>query len=340
MAQEEAEPSISDAPEASSHGDASAVTQEIPVQPPALLGEHSLMQAVRQQLALLAASRNTTALILGETGTGKELAARTIHALSSRAAHRFVAINCTAIPAELFESELFGHEQGAFSGATESRPGVLELAGAGTILLDEVATLPVALQLKLLRILDTGEYRRLGGVESLHLDARVLAATNADLEHALRKGRLRPGLLYRLAVFSIEMPPLRAHASDIPLYCDHFLRDLSRGLHRPARGLTPKALDLLAAYAFPGNVRELRNLLARVAISSDTEWITAEQFAEVLRPPATSADVERIAASRLERSVLDGALTTSGGNKSHAAAALGISRYALLRRLRSTESHR
>ncbi len=215
-------------------------------------------------------------LITGETGTGKELAARAIHNASARKDKLFVAINCAAIPSEMLESELFGYEKGAFTGAIRERIGKFQMADGGTIFLDELTEMSTALQAKLLRVLQEGKIERLGSNREIELDLRVIAATNRDPRRAIREGRLREDLFYRVNVVSLELPPLRERRDDIPLLANHFIAK-HRGTHRPIR-ILPRAVERLTAYDWPGNVRELENMIERALIVGSGEELDEEHF--------------------------------------------------------------
>ncbi|HEX9736414.1 MAG TPA: sigma 54-interacting transcriptional regulator [Thermoanaerobaculia bacterium] len=256
------------------------------------------------------APTDTTVLVLGETGTGKELVARAIHEHSERQGRPLVKVNCAALPASLIESELFGHEKGAFTGALARKPGRFELADRGTLFLDEVGDLPLELQGKLLRVLQEGELERLGGTETLRVDVRIVAATNRDLERAVERGTFRADLFYRLDVFPIRLPPLRERQEDIPELAKHFVRKHSRRLGKPIESITGRTLDLLLAYPWPGNVRELENVIERGVVScrgttldlEDPGTLTPGRRGGHALPSATALrDVER----RHIRSVLE-----------------------------------
>jgi transcriptional regulator with GAF, ATPase, and Fis domain len=277
-------------------------------------------------------------LLTGESGTGKELFARALHALSPRHDGPFVAVNCAAIPETLGEAELFGHEKGSFTGADRRRAGRFEMASRGTLLLDEVGELPLAVQAKVLRVLDDGRFERVGGGATLTADVRLVAATNRDLGGMVAAGTFRADLLYRLEIFPIELPPLRERASDIPLVARHLAAEISARLKLAPFELAPDALALLAAEPWPGNVRQLANVLERAAILAPGERVSAEQIARLLgrkaageRPVAAPASENAAADPELER--LRQALRDSGGDKKAAAAALGISYRTLLRRV-------
>jgi two-component system response regulator AtoC len=315
---------------------------------PPLLGRSAAMMEVRHRLQRVAKSPETTVLITGETGTGKELAARTLHALGA-VQQPFVAVDCVSLPHTLAESELFGHEKGAYTGAERSRPGRLEAAGQGTVLLDEIGDMDLGLQAKLLRVLESRTITRLGGHQPLPLQARVLAATNTDLAQRVAEGSFRLDLFHRLSVFQVTMPPLRERREDIPLLAQHFIQELAERLGRPPAVLTGPASARLQAYDYPGNVRELRNVLEQALIMVDDEQIDVvhlpDRLAELqglLPSPKTSdrrpgllvefrpgedslADVEQ----RLIAQVME----LAQGRISKAAELLGISRFALARRL-------
>jgi DNA-binding NtrC family response regulator len=236
-----------------------------------LIGKSSAMRKVYTLIEQVASS-SASVLITGESGTGKEMVARAIHEMSPRRAAEFVAINCSAIPETLMESELFGHERGAFTGASARRHGCFEQANGGTLLLDEIAEMPPLLQAKLLRVLEERTVRRLGGAQEIPVDVRVLAATNRDPHDAVRGGAFREDLLYRLNVITIDLPPLRQRKEDLPLLAESLITSLAARHARPARRLSPAALEVLRAHHFPGNVRELRNVIERAVIicSGDT----------------------------------------------------------------------
>ena len=225
------------------------------------------------------ASTETTVLLLGESGTGKEVVARFLHRASPRNGGPFIALNCAALPEQLLEAELFGYERGAYTGATQSKPGQLEQAAGGTLFLDEVAEMSPSAQAKFLRVLQEREFQRLGGTRVLRTDARVVAATNRDLQRGDRPGQFREDLYYRLNVFAIRLPPLRDRRDDILPLSEAFLAEIGRGLGRPPAGISRDARQLLIEYHWPGNVRELRNILERAAILCDGGLITTEHLA-------------------------------------------------------------
>ncbi|MDZ4099762.1 MAG: sigma-54 dependent transcriptional regulator, partial [Methylophilaceae bacterium] len=298
-----------------------------------LIGESVAITQVKQAIAQVAPEKATT-LIVGETGTGKELVAHAIHQGSARKKSLFVAVNCAAIPGEMLESELFGHERGAFTGAVKERVGKFELADGGTLFLDEVTEMPIALQAKLLRALQEGVIERLGSNRPVTVDIRVLAATNLDPLQAVKDGKLREDLYYRLNVFRIDLPPLRDRLDDISPLAQHFLD--TRHLR-----LAPDALSLLKQYTWPGNVRELANILERAAIMCGGDIIEPEHLPADLtksipsRLPETISDKNEAlpllpdAVIALEKTLIQNALEKTQGNKSKAAKLLGISERSL-----------
>jgi DNA-binding NtrC family response regulator len=251
----------------------------------ALVGEGAAMAALRREIERAAAAPSPV-LITGENGVGKELVARAIHEASPRREGPFVAVNCAALPADLFESELFGHEKGAFTGALRRQVGRFERAGGGTLFLDEIGDIPSALQAKLLRALDTMTIERLGGDGPIRVDARIVAATNRDLRAALQAGSFRQDLYYRLAVLPIAVPPLRERRNEIPALAAHFLDEIRRERPARARSLSGGALQALAAHDYPGNVRELRNLIERLSLIAAGEVVTEDEVRAVLPAPA------------------------------------------------------
>ncbi len=295
-----------------------------------LVGTSKVMQAVFRQIDL-AAPTSAPVLIVGESGTGKELAAQTLHELSPRSQGPFVAVNCAAIPETLLESEIFGHERGAFTGALERRIGCFELAHQGTIFLDEIAEMSPPLQAKFLRILQDGALKRIGGRSEIKVDVRVLAATNKEPARGLKDGSFREDLYYRLNVFTLTLPPLRARREDIPLLIQAFVEEFDAKYERKVRGVDEAALRLLVAHDWPGNVRQLRNSLERAVISCAGELITP---ADLPSEPGPSGPDEPRAGAPLpagvklkdvERDVILKTLAAVGNNKTRAAEMLGIS---------------
>jgi DNA-binding NtrC family response regulator len=279
------------------------------------------------------ASTEATVLLQGESGTGKEVVARYIHRASPRKAGPFVALNCAALPDHLLESELFGYERGAFTGAQQPKPGQIELASGGVLFLDEVTEMSAAAQAKLLRVLQEREFQRLGGTRLLKANVRVIAATNRDLRDAVSRGAFREDLYYRLQVFDIQMPPLRERTRDIPLLVEAFLREISRAIGRPLAELTEDATDMLLKYAWPGNVRELRNVLERAAILSEGGLITPRHLSLHAEPIAPSS-APTTDLREAERRAIEKALRETDGNKAKTARRLGLTRTQLYVRLR------
>jgi len=289
--------------------------------------------AMRKVLELIdkVAPTDATVLVLGESGTGKELVARRIHHTSPRRDKPLVAVHCATFPENLLESELFGYERGAFTGATRRKVGHFEYADGGTIFLDEVGELPASVQAKLLRFLQERQFTRLGGVEPVRVDVRVIAATNRDLEREVREGRFREDLFYRLNVFPIELPPLRERREDIPLLVEHFLRQRNR----PPDVVSPEAMEALLAYDWPGNVRELENVIERALILAGEGRITPDLLP--FGRPKAGAKVELpdegVNLEEVERELITQALEKAGWNKAKAAKLLGITRRRLYSRM-------
>jgi two-component system nitrogen regulation response regulator NtrX len=276
-------------------------------------------------------------LIQGENGTGKELVARALHAASPRRERPFVPVNCSAIPDELVESELFGHEKGAFTGATQSRRGRFEEADGGTLFLDEVADLSPRAQTKLLRVLEAGELTRVGGSRPIAIDVRVVAATNRDLAAAIASEVFREDLYFRLAVIPITVPPLRDRSEDVPLLVEHFAARLAKEMGRRSQTFAPEALERLRRYAFPGNVRELRNVVERLIIMNPGVPIDAERVAAVLpRTESAAAEPRRLSevVRDFERRQIEAALAAEGGSMTRAAARLGLERSHLYKKMK------
>ncbi len=297
----------------------------------AIIGSSQALEDIRAMIARVAAT-DTSALVVGESGTGKELVVRTIHQQSARASGPFIAINAAAMAEGLIESELFGHEKGAFTGATATRPGCFELAHGGTLFLDEIAEMPASLQPKLLRILEDGRTRRLGGTREHRFDVRVLAATNREPEDAVQEGMLREDLFYRLGVFTIHVPPLRDRPEDIPLLTQHFIQHLNTKHGRSVHGLRDSARERFLAYPWPGNVRELRNVVERAIILADS-WIEVTHlppyFAEDGEPTGgdaglTTASLAGLSLAEAEKRLILDTLERVGHNKAEAARRLKL----------------
>jgi len=309
-----------------------------------IIGQHELVQKVHHLIRKVAPT-DAGVLIMGESGTGKELVARAIHALSQRGDRPFIPVNCGAIPAELLESEMFGHEKGAFTGAFGSRAGMFQLANGGTIFLDEVSEMNPALQVKLLRVLQDREIRPVGADRAFKVDVRVVAASNKDLAHAVETGGLREDLYYRLQVIPITLPPLRERRSDVPLLINHFLdRHNERRPSRPVR-VTEEAMVQLWEYDWPGNIRELENLIERLVILSEDGVIRVDNLPANIRSficekkipkPQFSEDGLDLttAVEEFESRLIDEALRRSKGNKQAAARLLGVKRTTLVAKLR------
>jgi nitrogen regulation protein NR(I) len=342
-----------------------------------LIGQSGPMNEVYQVIERVADTPSTV-LITGESGTGKELIARALHENSSRASKPFIRVNCAAIPRDLIESELFGYEKGAFTGAVSSKPGRFELAHDGTLFLDEIGEIPVNMQVKLLRAIQEQEFERVGGIKTISVDVRLVAATNRDLQEEIRQGRFREDLYYRLNVVQVRLPPLRERTSDIPLLVEHFIRHFRGKLKKEIRGTTDAALERLLAHPWPGNIRELENVIERCTLFCDHERIDVGDLPPELRaasgapthggsesrgsspgttaasdavdspgstypttmPPGNShpahahgggglKEAVREATSRIEREIIVRALSQTGGNVTHTARLLKISRKSL-----------
>ncbi|AKQ66443.1 Response regulator of zinc sigma-54-dependent two-component system [Myxococcus hansupus] len=316
----------------------------------AIIGDSASIQDVYKIIDKVADTPSTV-LITGESGTGKELIATALHGASSRRDKPFIKINCAAIPDTLLESELFGYERGAFTGAVTSKPGRFELADEGTLFLDEIGEIPVEMQVKLLRALQEGEFERVGGIKTTRVDVRLVAATNRDLQAEIEAGRFRKDLYYRLAVVPISLPALRERRSDIPMLARHFVEKYNRRLNKKIEGIADDAMVLLQGYAWPGNIRELENLIERVLLFADGPLITAKDLPEPVRQGASvqaSAnlatavaslevpagevglkDIVRMKAAELERDLIVKKLEETGGNVTRAARLLQISRKSL-----------
>jgi PAS domain S-box-containing protein len=305
-----------------------------------IVGTSAPLKKVLSRISKVAPT-DSSVLITGETGTGKELVARAIHRRSRRSSHPFVSVNCAAIPRDLIASELFGHEKGAFTGATQRRIGRFELAEKGTIFLDEVGELPAETQIALLRVLQEREFERIGGIGSIRTDVRVIAATNRDLESAIESGKFRSDLFYRLNVFPIDLPPLRERSQDIPLLVTYFLNRYARKAGRHFTAVDKKSHDLLRSYAWPGNIRELQNVIERSVIVNESEIFSVDESWLSRRRSASDVDVQSNLFNRLpaqEKAVIEAALRECGGRvygPSGAAAKLGIPRTTLESKIRS-----
>ena len=314
---------------------------DLPTEQPAedfgIVGDSQPIRELLHTIELVAPAPSTVQ-ITGESGTGKELVARALHRASPRSSEPFIAVNCAALPGELIESELFGYEKGAFTGANQSRTGQLEEAGAGTLFLDEIGEMPLTMQVKLLRALQEREVVRLGSSRPRPINARVVTATNRDLEQDVADGRFREDLFYRLKVIPVHLAPLRERPEDIPLLAQHFLARFAEQMNRPEPVLTSDALTLLQAYPWPGNIRELENLLERCAVMTHGATIEADDLpAEVHRGPTTGSagTFQTHHLPTIERQVVLDAMEKTDWNQSRAAVLLGISRKQLRTRMKN-----
>ncbi len=306
-----------------------------------IVGRSEAMQRIVDLVEKVAASEGTTVLIRGESGVGKEVVARAVHARSARAEFPFLEINCTALPETLLESELFGHEKGAFTDARERKQGLLELADRGTVLLDEIGDLPPGAQAKLLRFIETRTFKRVGGVRNISVDVRIVASTNRDLDTAVRDGSFRRDLFYRLNVVPITIPPLRERSEDIEPLAKFFLERMTSQLRRPARAIAREALRMLERYAWPGNVRELRNVIERAVILEEGAEVLPEHLPDELGLGSRAADLGPgfllpaggVDLEELEKDLIRQALEQAQGNKTRAAGLLGLTRDTLRYRL-------
>ncbi len=315
-----------------------------------IVGQSANIQEVFDTIKQAAPSQ-ATILIRGESGTGKELVAHAIHQLSARSKGPFIAVHCAALNPTLLESELFGHEKGAFTGAAERRRGRFEMADGGTLFLDEISEIPTSIQVKLLRVLEERQFERVGGQQTLDVDIRLIAATNADLEAMVKEKTFRNDLFFRLDVVSITLPPLRKRTDDIPLLFTHFLKEFNSRNGKNIQDITPEAMDMLTAYSWPGNVREFRNVIERMVVLARAPRLTVRDLPASIKTaaqnehphltlsdkgdsqhskPASMADSERI--------MIYAALKKSKGNRTLAAAQLGISRRTMQRKLKEYQS--
>ena len=323
-----------------------------------IIGESPAMSEMIRLARKVAASEASSVLLLGESGTGKDLVAKAIHYGSSRADQPFIAINCAAIPATLIESELFGHEKGAFTDARARKEGLFEQAQGGTLFLDEIGELELGLQAKLLRVLEEGSFRRVGGLKDLPLDVRVVAASNRDLKAESDVGRFRLDLYYRLSVIQIDLPPLRERGDDVLMLAKYYLAHFNERLRKRIRGLSSDVEEIFRRYSWPGNVRELRNVIERVTILEDSDLITpiwlprglisdertvfpppviADSHAAEVRAPSFQLPNDGIDLGQVELSLVRQAMERSGGNQTRAAELLGVSRDQLRYRLKKIE---
>ncbi len=310
-----------------------------------VVGVSMPVQKLHHMIDLMAENADTTVLLLGESGTGKELVAREIHRRSRRSERLFLDINCAVLSETLLESEMFGHERGAFTDAREFKPGLLEVADGGTVFLDEIGEMPLSVQPKLLRVLETHSFKRVGATRDVHVNVRIVAATNKDLSQAVAAGRFREDLYYRLKVFPVHIPPLRERPEDIPALVDHFVAQLNATLKKNITGFTPGAMDLLKNYAWPGNVRELRNIVERAMVLSKVTAVGADllprevsgvQDHAVVRaaPLAKGKGQDTRLLVDMERDYIVEVFHREKKNRSTTARALGISRSTLQNKLK------
>ena len=295
----------------------------------AIIGQSAPMQQIKSLLARVAASPASTVLLTGETGTGKDLAAKAVHYNSDRRARAFVNITCSALPEQLLESELFGHERGAFTDARTQKRGLFETADAGTVFLDEIGEMTAALQSKLLRFLEEKTFKRVGGLSDVRVDVRVIAATNRNLEDEVAHNRFREDLFYRLQVMPIRLPALRERKGDVPVLAAYFIDRFNREFKKRVTGLSPAAADLLDSYGWPGNVRELRNAIERAMLLVDRDRLEPEDFTTLTRTVAATQfrlPPEGVNLDDVERQLLVQALDRAGGNQTQAAHLLGLNR--------------
>ncbi len=295
----------------------------------AIIGESPAMRQVKALLARVASSPASTVLLTGETGTGKDLAAKAIHYNSGRAPRSFVNITCSALPEQLLESELFGHERGAFTDARQQKRGLFETADGGTVFLDEIGEMTPALQAKLLRFLEEKTFKRVGGLGDVRVDVRVVAATNRNLEEEVKAGRFREDLFYRLQVMPIALPPLRERTGDVAFLAAFYIDRFNSEFRKRVRGLSPAALEVLEQYGWPGNVRELRNAIERAMLLVERDRLEPEHFTTLTRtvvPTQFRLPAEGVNLDEVERQLLTQALERAGGNQTQAAQLLGINR--------------
>jgi len=294
----------------------------------AIIGASPAMMAIKSLIARVARSPASTVLLTGETGTGKDLAAKALHYNSDRASRAFVNITCSALPEQLLESELFGHERGAFTDARQQKRGLLETADGGTVFLDEIGEMTTGLQSKLLRFLEEKTFKRVGGLADVRVDVRVVAATNRDLEKEVKTGKFREDLFYRLQVMPIVLPPLRERKGDVVLLANFYIDQFNREFRKKIRGLVPAAMALLEQYQWPGNVRELRNAIERAMLLVDRSYLEPQDFAltRTVSPVEFALPAEGVKLEDVERQLLIQALDRAGGNQTQAAQLLGINR--------------
>ena len=296
----------------------------------AIIGASPAMVQAKRLMARVASSPASTVLLTGETGTGKDLAAKVIHYNSERATRPFVNITASALPEQLLESELFGHERGAFTDARQQKRGLVEMGDGGTVFLDEIGEMTPGLQAKLLRFLEEKTFKRVGGLADIRVDVRVIAATNRNLEAEVHAGKFREDLFYRLQVMPIPLPPLRERGGDIPVLVNYYIDRYNREFRKRVRGVTPEAMALLERYGWPGNIRELRNAIERAMLLMDREWLEPHDFTTLTRPAAGlllfQLPPNGVVLEEVERQLLVQALERAHGNQTHAGHLLGINR--------------
>jgi DNA-binding NtrC family response regulator len=305
-----------------------------------IVGDSPQMRELQEVIQRVAESEASCVVLQGESGVGKDLVAKAIHYQSRRAEYPYVAINCAAIPETLMETELFGHEKGAFTDARAQKKGVFELADGGTILLDEIGDLPLGLQAKLLRVIEEQQFRRVGGVRNVNVDVRIIASSNRDLEEEVKEGRFRGDLFYRLGVVQITVPPLRERKEDILLIADHLIKNFNVKMKRTIQGLAPETKKLFLDYAWPGNVRELKNTIEHAMIFEESPYITPKHLHARITHPALQVNIPgqktamvggvgKITLEQMECNMIRQALEQTGWNQTRAANLLGISRDAI-----------
>jgi DNA-binding NtrC family response regulator len=308
----------------------------------AIIGNSPAMEQVKSVLAKVAASPASTVLLTGETGTGKDLAAKAIHYNSDRATRAFVNITSSALPEQLLESELFGHERGAFTDARQQKRGLLEMADHGTVFLDEIGEMTQPLQAKLLRFLEERAFKRVGGLSDIRVDVRVIAATNRNLEEEVKAGRFREDLYYRLQVMPIALPPLRERRGDVPVLASYFVDRYNKEFKKRIRGVSPAAVSMMNQYHWPGNIRELRNAIERAMLLTPHDWIEPDDLTMLNRTAAPAQfrlPAEGVNLEEVERQLLVQALERSGGNQTQAAQLLGINRDQVRYRIEKFDLH-
>ena len=308
-----------------------------------IIGRTPAMQGIFKMVQKISRSDATTVLLQGESGTGKDLVAKAIHYESSRAGDPYLEVNCTSLPETLIESELFGHEKGAYTDAKSKKDGLFELADGGTVLLDEIGDMPLGTQAKLLRVIESKTFKRLGGVKDILVDVRIIAATNKDLKGASENGSFRGDLYYRLKVFPIFLPPLRERSEDIPLLIRHFVSYFDREFKKKVRGVSGEALEMMMRYSWPGNVRELKNVIERAVILESCDSILPEHLPPEITMPAVFAETSSeaihlpsggVSLTEVEKALIQQALEKARGNQVHAAKLLGMSRDTLRYRMK------